>query len=364
MASFNRYYNLKTDGIYNFKISIFNHNGELLGALIQITGHSIGSSLAYAYQNTNIQSAKYQDRLKHKLIYKHKNYIITGKYTGGYDDVYLILNDHFDINLNESPDTFNILTYNVWQTPYVSSANETRLFELPKVLKNYDVILFQELFYSSRGNMLAIMASEYPYQSAFVTNNDSNMFDGGIKTISRYPILEEKQWVFNQCTGADCVADKGIMYTKIDKHGHKIHIFNTHLSSTNSIKAKQLRLQQFSKLREVVITLQIPEDETIIFAGDLNVDKLNQPDEYQNMLRILDVEEPTYASSLASFNPKLNLFNSYSEIEHLDYILISNNHKKPLSNINRTKVLRSHIDALWGYWDLSDHFPIYATLNY
>ena len=154
---------------------------------------------------------------------------------------------------------------------------------------------------------------------------------------------------FNQCTGADCVADKGIMYTKIDKHGHKIHIFNTHLSSTNSIKAKQLRLQQFSKLREVAITFKIPEDETIIFAGDLNVDKLNQPDEYQNMLHILDVEEPTYASSLASFNPKLNLFNSYSEIEHLDYILISNNHKKPLSNINRTKVLRSHIDALWGY---------------
>ncbi|MCW1890267.1 hypothetical protein OK016_17260 [Vibrio chagasii] len=35
--------------------------------------------------------------------------------------------------------------------------------------------------------------------------------------ISKYPIVEQAQHVFDNCRGTDCAADKGVLYTKIIK---------------------------------------------------------------------------------------------------------------------------------------------------
>ena len=104
----------------------------------------------------------------------------------------------------------------------------------------------------------------------------------------------------------------------------------------------------------------------MIIGGDFNIAKNKFPLDFEQMQRVLDLEEPTLEGTLEySFDPYLNEHLSYSEEsdrERLDYILYRNNGSISSSS-SQIIVPRNFQEDMWGVWDLSDHFAVSAQFT-
>lgn len=291
---------------------------------------------------------------------------------GSYDDIYYSLTEPYQPPvLNTAANTLSVLTYNIWALPYIATTIKERLKLMPPYLAQYDVLLLQEAFSFEYENLIRTLQEQYgyTYTTQMLDNPQVNLFSGGVILLSRFPIVNEAQYFFPDCTGTDCLADKGINYMEIIKNGRAYHIFSAHTASFDNATARQNRLKQFQQMSDFAQSFNIPKNETVIYGGDFNVNKELFPDDYQQMLTTLNASEPQYKGyTAATFDPFINkhatAFGSGSErIEYLDYILVSNQYAAPHSVINSVRIPRSTDAALWRLWDLSDHFPVEAVIE-
>ena len=301
--------------------------------------------------------AEFAFRRKKKGLYSDIDYVLTESYQPAV--------------LDSSPDKLSVLTYNVWALPFVSNQIAERLNVMPEYLAQYDVLLLQEAFSSDRENLIRTLEEDYGYRyvTKILNNPEPNIFNGGVILLSRYPIVNQAQTYFPDCAGSDCLADKGINYMEIIKQGRSYHIFSAHTASFDTDIARLYRQNQFEQMREFTESLEIPKNETVIYGGDFNVNKLLFPEDYQQMLATLEASEPTYTGHTEStFDPFINVhgtaFGSGGDhIEYLDYVLVSNQYAVPNANVNNVRIPRSTTQSLWGLWDLSDHFPVEAFIE-
>lgn len=114
------------------------------------------------------------------------------------------------------------MTYNIWALPVIASHIGDRYALIPEYVKGYDVLALQEVFASGREEFLRELAKEYPYQTKMLDKDGINIYDGGVTIVSRYPIVNQAQYVFPDCTGTDCFADKGVNYAEVIKGGKLI----------------------------------------------------------------------------------------------------------------------------------------------
>ena len=110
------------------------------------------------------------------------------------------------------------------------------------------------------------------------------------------------------------------MYAKIDKLGSPYHLFATHTQAFTSTAEVLSRMAQLREIRSFVQSRGIPANEPIIIGGDLNVDMhVNNMSEYDSLLSILTIQEPTYLGHPNTFDPAINYYAS-GAAEYLDYI--------------------------------------------
>jgi endonuclease/exonuclease/phosphatase family metal-dependent hydrolase len=214
---------------------------------------------------------------------------------------------------------------------------------------------------------------DYPYQSNIVGSSSGKLYDGGVIILSRFPIVMQSEFVFPECNGADCYADKGVAYAEIVKGANSYHVFAAHTASFDSDEARENRLKQLQQIRNLADSLDIPANQKVIFGGDLNVDKLAFPGDYSQMLDILQVHAPVYSGyTKATFDPDINdnatdLASGSRKPQYLDYILQAKQAGQvsddAMINTNEVFVLRSDVEDLWQVWDLSDHFPVRSTIR-
>ena len=229
--------------------------------------------------------------------------------------------------------------------------------------------MLQEVFAGSRDEFLRVLANEYPYQTRMLDKPGINIYDGGVTIVSRYPIVNQTQYVYPDCSSTDCFADKGVNYAEIIKKGQAYHLFATHAASSDSNIAREHRQLQFGQIRDLAASLHIPQTEMVIYGGDFNVNKRKFPIDYQNMLNNLQASAPNYAGYTEStFDPRINGFagqigSGGDNIEYLDYIVVSNEYRAETSNTNTVKVPRTSAKSLWKHWNLSDHFPVKAEVS-
>lgn len=114
------------------------------------------------------------------------------------------------------------MTYNVWALPAIASHIGDRLDIIPEYVKGYDVLALQEVFSNGRNDFLRALAKEYPYQTKMLDKSGFNIHDGGVTIVSRYPIVNQAQYVFPDCSGTDCFADKGVNYAEVIKMVRRI----------------------------------------------------------------------------------------------------------------------------------------------
>lgn len=371
---YNRYVGVKSGQTYNFD-TVITGGGSSVTLKQSMTGTWSGSNIKHSasasdfsapwFTNRNIQ------RFNTNYAGKAAQTVFKAELTGGYDDF------HYTIHQNTvaepvatSANEFKVLTYNIYALPVVASKIDARLSQLPENLKGYDAILFQEAFSSSRTGMLAELAQEYPFQTYIPVGSGYNLYDSGVLVASRYPIVKTDHFIYPNCTGTDCFADKGVVYAEILKNGKAYHVTSTHTASFDTNAARALRQEHFQQIRALVDKQNIPSFDAVLMGGDFNVNKLAWPQDYVQMLINLNGTNPTSTGYTAStFDPRVNSLagaagSGGTAVEYLDYIVSSNNHRQPVQARNDVRIIRSAADPLFMTWDLSDHFPVMGQFHF
>jgi len=271
-------------------------------------------------------------------------------------------------------------------TMFVPSVSPNKLDRVPLIAQalptDCDIVLFEEAFCKrARKVLFDVMAKRgFIYQSPVVGQYGIRPVDGGVVLLSKYPIVEAEIKKFGLvCARDDCLADKGMLYVKIEKEGWNVHIIGTHAQAWNYENAINARMEQFQIMREFILNKSIPIHEPVLVAGDLNVDKYNKQDQHEQMLQILKCAEASYtdeSENKYSSDGEKNVLasvglSSDGSSELLDYILFSTEHLQPKSA--ETWVMPVQATTGWQrerngvietVQDLSDHYPVVAQFTF
>jgi hypothetical protein len=107
------------------------------------------------------------------------------------------------------------------------------------------------------------------------------VMDGGIMTLSKYPIVESEYGTVMQGWSDDGLAYRGALYTKIKLGDKFLYLFNTHVQSSSFDMSKEafastfnIRYMQLGQCAEFIAkkTIDAREEDLIILCGDFNVD--------------------------------------------------------------------------------------------
>lgn len=371
----NRYWGVKSGHTYNFDTAV-TVAGSTVVMKQSMTGTWSGSNIKHGASGPGFSSAWFTDRDVHSYnttyATRASEAAFKAEYTGGYDDFHYTIHNKTVTEPLAPANSLKVLTYNIYALPFVASKIDERLGQLPQNLKGYDAILFQEAFSSSRNGMLAALATEYPYQTHVpkIRYSGINIFDSGVLVVSRYPIVKTADFIYPNCTGTDCMADKGIIYAEIIKNGKSYHVTSTHTASFDTTEARALRQEHFQQIRALVDAQNIPASEAVLMGGDFNVNKLLWPTDYAQMLANLNGTAPGSTGYTAStFDPRVNKLagaagSGGTTVEYLDYVVYSNNHRQPQTSRNDVRIIRSAAAPVFTIWDLSDHFPVMGEFAY
>ena len=370
VLAFNRNEGVKRNQTYQFETAV-TANGSTMVAMQKMVGNWVGSSIQHSARAADFQAPWRSDRqiYRHSTQYQLKPSTVgfAASFTGGYDDFYYTVSNNTQTEALAPATALKVLTYNIYALPLVASDISARLQELPAHLHGYDAIMLQEAFSSDSPALLRALANEYPYQTTILRKPLSgvNVYNGGVAIVSRYPIGRTEQFVYPECTGTDCFADKGFVYAEIIKQGKAYQVVATHTASFDTDAARQLRQAQFRLMKQFVEQKAFARTDTVLYGGDFNVNKLKSPDDYAAMQQNLNAKVPMSTGYTAStFDPRVNSYAaSYDTVEYLDYVVVSNAHRQPSFSKNDVRVPRTTVDALWKRWDLSDHFPVMAEIR-
>lgn len=188
----------------------------------------------------------------------------------------------------------SVLTYNTFlmsKNLYPNWGQDHRASEIPKAsfFQGHDVVVLQEAFDNGASDALKSNASaQYPYQTPVVGRSKSGWDatggsyssttpeDGGVTVLSKWPIVRKEQVVYKDACGADWWSNKGFAYVVLNVGGTKVHVVGTHAQSTDpgcgAGEAAQMRARQFNAIDAFLDGKNIPANEQVIVAGDMNVD--------------------------------------------------------------------------------------------
>ncbi|MEU3777590.1 sphingomyelin phosphodiesterase [Streptomyces sp. NPDC032472] len=283
----------------------------------------------------------------------------------------------------------SVLTYNVFlmsKNLYPNWGQDHRASEIPKAsfFQGKDVVVLQEAFDNGASDALKSNASaQYPYQTPVVGRSKSGWDatggsyssttpeDGGVTILSKWPIVRKEQFVYKDACGADWWSNKGFAYVVLDVNGTKVHVVGTHAQSTDSGcaagEAAEMRARQFRAVDAFLDAKNIPANEQVIVAGDMNVD--SRTPEYASMLADADLAgADTRTGHPYSFDTALNSIANYryptDPREDLDYVLYRKGNARPAgweNNVVKEDSAPWTVSS-WGtsytYTNLSDHYPV------
>ncbi|MFJ7067550.1 sphingomyelin phosphodiesterase [Streptomyces sp. NPDC101115] len=287
-----------------------------------------------------------------------------------------------------------VLTYNVFlfsKTLYPNWGQDHRAAAIPAAsfFQGHDVVVLQEAFDNSSSEALkSRAAAQYPYQTPVMGRSKTGWDatsgaysattpeDGGVTVLSKWPIVRKEQYVYKDACGADWYSNKGFVYTVLDVNGTKVHVVGTHAQSTDpgcsAGEAAQMRSRQFKNIDAFLDAKNIPADEQVIVAGDMNVD--SRTPEYDTMLADAGLAGADARTGHPySFDTALNSIahDRYPNDprEDLDYVLFRAGHARPAGWTNNVIPEQSApwTVSSWGtrytYTNLSDHYPVVGTFE-
>jgi len=319
------------------------------------------------------------DGLFHKLIY--------GTFYEDLDptkDVMFSLSETDPVSFHMEPDSadlddptvLNILTYNTGILMPLGASDkeeEERAAVMYKGLpRNMDIIIFNEFFDPVQSRrILNSLLPFYPYQTDVLNSIEfvpGLQTGGGVVIVSKFPILEEGDYSYRfdgdaDIDGLDLLANKGVKYAKIDKHGQIIHVFGTHMhyQPTDPPNMSQFIYETVTPNRE----------EIVIMGGDMNANVYSP--KYGPMMDTFNAVEPTYLTFTHQESQRGTSWNENhyhpsdgDRPNNIDYVFASADFKIPVVSYNDVQAYRLNITdrAFWGIFDLGDHQPVYGRFEF
>ena len=188
-----------------------------------------------------------------------------------------------------------LLTYNIFMRPPginekgKDDYKDTRQKMISeKVVPNYDILFFQELFPSMNPRRKRIIKSAkkngitYCSLPAKAPLFSIHKVNSGLLNLSRYKISKTIFKPYKACSGIDAIAYKGVLYSKIIIQDQVLHLFNTHLQASygsvldKNKKGKYKQKRHFeSRLRQII--------ELRKFITDTLIEESIYSDIYQEM---------------------------------------------------------------------------------
>lgn len=257
----------------------------------------------------------------------------------------------------ETKAEINLLSLNVWGLPApIGTALVPRMERIAKAVRGYDVVVLQETFDSSSDDIIA--KSGYPY-GIQEQNPGWGQVRSGLTTLSRWPIIKSGFYPFAHCYSTDCLARKGILFTRIlHPELGPIDVYNTHYQSMRRPEAAEVRLTQNIAMQRFVFANNgyYPT----ILGGDFNL----SPDsgEYKDLttrLPLLDsfgVKHPDHVGFSMHVGPQGF---KPSNSQRIDYLFLLQNARYSAEVLASALEFTEPVEGL----KLSDHLGVSARLR-
>lgn len=369
----------RNEGIHSgtdfFLTTTLTSGSESIHLKMKLNGSFVGSDMWQSLEGSGFSHPWYGDRNFHQQTFVLNGKTVTVKYTayaaGNYDDILFVIQEHDPFPVPSAdltnPYALNVLSYNIYMlTPPISFTDQgTRAEYIHEHVNGYDVLILNEAFdNSARNTLTGYLSAEYPYYTDVVDESGSTE-DGGVIIFSRWPIEYSEDIVYSDCDDDDCLAAKGAMYARIDKLGNKYHVFGTHTQAWADAGNVATRQAQMTQLKNFVDSKNIPATEAVILGGDFNVEKIaNYLNEYDQMLTILNAEEPVYQGHTFTYDYLVSEYADSPYQEYLDYVMYEKSHFVPDVQTNKVIILRSIADDMWDLFDLSDHLAVHGRFEF
>ncbi len=224
----------------------------------------------------------------------------------------------------------------------------------------YDVLVFQEVFDRPLSKKIQReLSAAYPYQVKPL-RKAGRLTSSGILIVSKWPIERIGATVYPKGVHEDGFAAKGCTVVQLNKEGKSLYIAGTHLQAGNSDAAKAQRSIQYRAIKTLL-------DETtndslpLIVTGDMNT-RRQAPEAYQEMLRVLAVEDQPLDEERPYTIDIQNTWNPNGHNQQLDYVLLRS--QKSALTIVEQKILRVQKKWKEQTLDLADHYGIVAILQW
>lgn len=250
-----------------------------------------------------------------------------------------------------------LLSLNVWGLPApIGTALQPRMERIAKAVRGYDVVVLQETFDSSSDDIIA--KSGYPY-GIQEQNPGWGQVRSGLTTLSRWPIIKSGFYPFSHCYSTDCLARKGVLFTRIlHPELGPIDVYNTHYQSMRRSEAAEVRYTQNQAMQRFVF--QNNGYYPTILGGDFNL----SPDsgEYQDLQTRLPAfdafgsKHPEHVGfSMHAGPPGLKPGNS----QRIDYLFLLKNARYTADVLASELEFAQPVEGL----NLSDHLGVSARLR-
>lgn len=261
---------------------------------------------------------------------------------------------------NEKKGTLHILTYNVWGLPgFLGTDRKERFARLGPTLAPYDVVTLQETF--SDDIKVLKKNSAFPYHHRH-NNGGLLRIGSGLYTLSKYPIIKTGFKAFNNCTVADCMARKGVLFSRIQHPTlGPIDVYNTHYQAEGNPVAEKIRVTVDNRVMQEFIHENHSDNPTVL-TGDYNF----TPDrpEYNDIMRrlpLIDVFRTLHPADPGYTSDGINNENKDSKHQsRLDYIFVRKSDQYKVDLLASTLTHNQKVDN----YMLSDHFGVQAKLKF
>ena len=287
------------------------------------------------------------------------------------------------LKISTSENQFSILTLNTWALPFELKGHDHDL-RFPKLTegintKDADIVCLQEIFNRSlRRRIEKEINNGYEYGIDLSCNRKAlsllnlDCF-GGLITLSKYPIIDEKFIPFPKTKHRNLIekiGNKGFLITSLLlPNNSKIAIINTHLRSGIDIKAQKDRMEQILFINNYIESKLKDKYSEIVLTGDLNMnhpsvreinEKIVQVDNYNFITEKMEFKNPDVKNPFdsATIGKGDNKYSSSKDgVQILDYCMYKNMTK------NKSIDLVSQNTCFNGNNSISDHKGIVSIFE-
>ena len=176
------------------------------------------------------------------------------------------------------------VSYNIWSNYLIKVGSDIkeRLDGLAYGVRNYDIVILQEIFvfrlgpfifHSYASHLVSAMKKQGFIYRISLQESVPWMFgqSNGLAIFSKIPITATKSVFFDDSAILERVNNKGFVYAELEVNKQKMFIVNTH-TDAHKLSVRKLQINQ------LVSTIRtFPKSSYVIAGGDFNVNPNNPP---------------------------------------------------------------------------------------